>query len=71
MQQIPISHAFDSYESKSKDILAEKILSKVCSTDEGESESIIVDESSMEESESEIVHKRINRNEENGAIDQT
>ena len=39
-----------------------KNLSQVCSADESKSESVIVDESSTEESESEIFHKSINKN---------
>ena len=42
---------------------------QVCSTDEVKSKIVIVDESSTEESESEIVHKIIN--EEKNAIDET
>ena len=61
MQQIPISHICSTDESKSKGFLTDEKLSQVCSTDEGESESVIVDESSTEESESESVHKNINR----------
>ena len=38
--------------------------------DKGESESVIVDESYMEESESESVHKIINTNKEKYAIDE-
>ena len=38
-----------------------KTLLQVCSSDEDESKSIIVDESSMEESESECVHKNTNK----------
>ena len=41
---------------------------QVCSTDEGESESVIVDKSSTEESESESVHKSINTNKEKDEI---
>ena len=37
MQQIPILHICDSYESESKEIFADKKSSQVCSTDEGES----------------------------------
>ena len=49
IQQIPILHVCDLYERESKEFPADKILSHVCSTDEGESESVIVDESSTEE----------------------
>ena len=44
---------------------------QVYSTDEGESESVIVNESSTEDSKSEIVHKSINTNKEKYAIDET
>ena len=45
-----ISHVCSTDRSKSKDYLAKKNLSHVCSIDEGEAESVIVDESSTEES---------------------
>ena len=48
-----------------------KKLSQVYSKDESEPESIIVDESSTEDSESESVHKSINKNKEKYAIDET
>ena len=62
-QQIPISHIFDFDESESKEIPAEKKLLQFCSTDDGVSESVIVDESSTDENKSESVHKSINTNE--------
>ena len=52
MQQIPILHLCDLDESESKELPAEENLSQVYSTDEGESESVITDESSTEESKS-------------------
>ena len=60
-QQILISQVCVSDESESKEILANKNLLQVGSTDEGKPEGDIVDESSTEESESESVHKNINR----------
>ena len=59
-QKIPISHICDAGESESKYILADKNVSQVYSTDDGELESVIFDGSSTEESESESVHKSIN-----------
>ena len=58
-QQIPILHIFDLDKSESKENIADKNLSQVCSTDEDKSESVIADESSTEESEAESVHKGI------------
>ena len=49
-KQIPISHIYDLDERKSKEILVDENLLQVCSTNEDESESVIVDESSTEES---------------------
>ena len=48
-----------------------KNLSQVCSTYKSESESVIVNESSTEDSGSEIVHQSINTNKEKYAIDET
>ena len=70
-QQIPISQVCVSDESESKEILANKNLLQVCSTDKGKSEIVIVDEISTKERESEIFHKIINENKEKGAIDET
>ena len=50
-QQIKISQICDSNESKSKGIIADEKLLKFCSMDKGKPESVIIDESSMEESE--------------------
>ena len=60
-KQILISHVFFTDERESKQLLAEKTLLQVCSTDEAKSESVIVDESYTEESELKSVHKNINR----------
>ena len=49
----------------------EKNLLQVYSMNESEPKSVIVDESSTEESESEIFHKSINTNKEKYAIDET
>ena len=51
-KQIPILYVCYMGERKSKEFLIDKTLSQVCSTDEDKSKGIIVDESSMEESES-------------------
>ena len=56
-QHIPISHVCDLYKSESKYILTDEKLLQVRSTDEEESESVIVDESSTEESEPESLLK--------------
>ena len=69
-QHIPILKVCDLEESESRDILVDENLSQVCSTDKGESESVIFDESYTEESESESVHKSVNKNEEKYAIDE-
>ena len=57
----PILHVCSMDGSKSKEFLADKNLFQVCSTDKGKPESIIVDEISTEESESECFHKSINK----------
>ena len=51
-QQITILHVCDLDESESKEILVEKNLSQIFSTEEGKSESFIVDESFTEDSKS-------------------
>ena len=71
MQHIPISHVCDVDDSKSKEILVDGNLFQVCSTEEGESESVIVDEISTEDRELGIVQKSINTNKEKYAIDET
>ena len=63
-QQIPSLHVCDQEESKSKEFLADESLVRVCYKDESESESIIAQGSSTDESKSECVHKSINKNEE-------
>ena len=60
-KQIPISHVFPTDDSESEDFLVEKTLSHICSAYKDESNIIIINESSTEESESECVHKNINR----------
>ena len=54
-QHIPISQICNSDKRKSKGIIEDKNLSKVCSTYESESESVIVDGNSVEERKSERV----------------
>ena len=61
MQHIMILHVCSTDESKQEYLIVEKNSSQYCSTDEDESKSIIVDESSTEESESECVHKNLNK----------
>ena len=70
-QQIPILKVCDLDDSKLKKILLDKTLSQVYSIDGSEYESVTVDGSSLEESESENVQKSINRNKEKYAIDET
>ena len=70
-QQIPILHICSSDKTKSKRIIVDEKLSQVYSTDEGELERVIFNESSMEQSEPESVHKSINTNKEKYAIDKT
>ena len=70
-QQILIFHICDLDESKSKQIIADNILSQVYSTDESKSESVIVHESFTEEIKSESVHKIINTNKGKDAIHET
>ena len=70
-KQIMISYVCDSDKRKSKEIIADENLLQVCSKDERESEGFIADESSTEESESERIHKSINRNKEKYAINET
>ena len=52
MKQIPILHLCDSDKRKSKGIIANNNLSQVCSTDDSESEIIIVDRNYTEERKS-------------------
>ena len=58
MKHIPILPIVSMDKSESKELLADKDLSQICSTDEGKPESVIVDEIPMEESKSECVHKK-------------
>ena len=55
------SHVCSTDESTLKESLVSKTPSQICSTDEDESEGIIVDKCSTEEEESEWVHKNINK----------
>ena len=57
MQHIPILYVCESYESKSKEIIRDKKILLLCFMDKNESESVTINESSTEESESESVHK--------------
>ena len=61
-QHIHISRICSMGYSKSKGIITDENLSQVCSADKRESEIITVNEISMEDSESESVHKSINTN---------
>ena len=69
-QEILILYVCDSDERKPKGIIADEILSRACYMDKSKSESIIVNESSFEESESESVHKSINTNNEKYEMDE-
>ena len=60
-KQILITHHCSTDESKPEEFLVDKTLLQVCSTDKDKSKFIIVDESSTGESESECVHKNINK----------
>ena len=60
-QKILISHVCSTEKSKSNEFFLDKKISQVCSTDKGGSEIIIIDESTMKESESECFHKSINK----------
>ena len=57
-----ISHVCDLDKIESKGIIAEKNLLQVFSMDDSDSESVIIDESSTEESKSDFFHKIINTN---------
>ena len=59
-QQILILHVCYSDENESRGIVAEIFLPQVCYMDKGKLESVIINESSMEEREPESVHKSIN-----------
>ena len=71
MQNIPTSHACSLDERKYKGITADKNLPQVYYTDKSESESVIINESSTEDSKSESVHKSINTNKGKDAINKT
>ena len=58
-KKIPVSHICSTYESESKEFLVDRTLSLVCFTDKEKQKGIIIDESYMEESESECVHKTL------------
>ena len=60
-KHIPISHVCPTDESELKEFLVDETLSHICSTEEEKPKGIIVDECSMEEDESECVHKNINK----------
>ena len=51
-KQIPISHIFSRNKRKLEEFLVDETLSQVCYMEEDESKGIIVNGSSMEESES-------------------
>ena len=70
-QHIQISHVFDLEKIKSKGIITDKHLLQAFSKDESKPESVIVDESSTEESKLGSVHKSINTCKEKDAIDET
>ena len=61
MDHIPMSHVCSKDQSESEEFPVDETLPQVYSTDKDESKSIFVDESSTEESESECVHKSINK----------
>ena len=60
-----------SGKNESKWIIVDQNLSQFCSTDESESERVIVNESSMEEIESKSVHNIFYTNEVKNSIDET
>ena len=70
-QQILTLYVCDPEKSKSKEILVGENLLQVCSKDHSESETVIIDESSTEESESESVQKSINTNKEKDTNNKT
>ena len=69
MKHNPILHVCYSNEIELEEFQVEETLLQVCSTDKNESKSIIVNESSTEENNSECVHK--NTNEEKDAKSET
>ena len=54
-------HVCSTDDSKLKEFLVDKTLSQSCSINKDESKSIIVNECSTEEDESECVHRNINK----------
>ena len=60
-KQILTLHICSTDESKLKEFLVGETLSQICSTDEKKLKDIIVEKCSMEEDESECVHKNINK----------
>ena len=70
-QKTPDFRVFYSDESESKRINADETLSHVCSTDERESKSVIVNEYYLEKSESKSVHIRVNTSEVKDAMNET
>ena len=70
-QQIQISHVCDLDKSKPKRIISNEKLLQGCYTDNIESEIVIANEGSTEESKSESVQKSINTNKEKYAIYET
>ena len=61
-QHIPNSQVCSLDEIKSKGIIADKNLLKVCSADDNELKRVITDECCLDDSESKIVHISINTN---------
>ena len=60
-KHIPISHVSSADDSESKYLLVDENFLKVCYMDEDESKIMIDHESSIEERESECVHKSVNK----------
>ena len=60
-KQIPFLHICSTDESEFKELVVNKTLSQIFSTDEDRSKGIISDKYSTEEDKSECVHKHINK----------
>ena len=60
-KHIPTLHVYSTDKSKEKELLVDKTLSYICSTNEDESKGIIVDGCSTEEDKPEHVHKNMNK----------
>ena len=60
-QQILTSHVYSMDESELRNFPVDKTLLQICSIDEDKSKSIIADECSTNDDESECVHKNINK----------